>query len=165
VAGRSASDIASAFWNFLVNRLRDKNRIILWADNCSAQNKNWLIFTVMTLAVNSPELAAESIEIKYLVAGHTFMSAGSVHHQIENGLKKHGDVCDWIEFKEVLKKAKCDVFDLQPCNFYDFVDGYNRKGLSQASVKLNDMSSVKFTRGCRDIGFSEKEVPLDIVCL
>ena len=155
VSGRSAPDICSAFWNFLTTKVRDKKEIILWCDNCTSQNKNWTLFTVLVSAVNSEFIAAESIELKYLVSGHTFMSADSVHHKIEQGLRKYGDVCDWVEFKSVLSKAKCNVLYLEEHHFFDFVDGSNRAQLSKAvpRIKLVDMCAVLFQRGSRLIKY------------
>ena len=83
------------------------------------------------------------------------MSADSVHHKIEQGLQKHGDVCDWVEFKSVLSKAKCNVLDLEGHYFFDFVDGSNRAQLSKAvpRIKLVDMCAVLFQRGSRSIKY------------
>ncbi|GFR62101.1 LINE-1 retrotransposable element ORF2 protein [Elysia marginata] len=40
IAGRLAQDICSTYWNFFLEKQRDTEHIVLWADNCSAQNKN-----------------------------------------------------------------------------------------------------------------------------
>jgi len=83
------------------------------------------------------------------------MSADSVHHQIEQGLKKHGDVCDWVEFKAVLAKAKCEVIDIEAKDFVHFMDGSNRPMLAKAvpRIKLAEMSRVLFQRGSRAIKY------------
>ena len=50
IAGRNDEDIASTFHKFLYSPVnRDKNHIILWMDNCSAQNKNWTMFSAFTV--------------------------------------------------------------------------------------------------------------------
>ena len=155
VGGRSASEICSAFWNFLINKVRDTKQVTLWCDNCTSQNKNWTMFSFLVFAVNSNLIAAETIEFKYLVSGHTFMPADSVHHQIEQGLKKHGDVCDWVELKAVLAKAKCEVIDIEAKDFVHFMDGSNRPMLTKAvpRIKLAEMSRVLFQRGSRAIKY------------
>ena len=103
IAGRLAQDICSTYWNFFVEKQRDTEHIVLWADNCSAQNKNWQFFTFLASAVNSNWIAAKTIRMNYLVTGHTFMSADSVHSAIERELKKKGDCCDWQDFTSVLE--------------------------------------------------------------
>ena len=52
------------------------------------------MLTFSISAVNSEFIAAESVELKFLVSGHTFLSSDSAHHQIEQELQKHGDVYD-----------------------------------------------------------------------
>ncbi len=50
-SGRNIPDIASAFWNFFV-LVNGSYPIILWLDNCSAQNKNWTFFTMLVQAIH-----------------------------------------------------------------------------------------------------------------
>ena len=53
IAGRNDEDIASTFHKFLYSPVnRDKNHIILWMENCSAQNKNWMMFSALVALVN-----------------------------------------------------------------------------------------------------------------
>ena len=40
----------------------------------------------------------ESIAIKYFEPGHTFMSADSFHHLVENGMKKKRNIEDFFKF-------------------------------------------------------------------
>ena len=54
-AGRSASDVAAAYWRFLCQH-RDEERITLWCDNCAPQNKNHTLYTMLMIAVNSESL-------------------------------------------------------------------------------------------------------------
>ena len=56
VRGRDATDVASAFIKFMRDvEHRDKDHFTIWADNCSAQNKNWWLFTALIAEVNRPE--------------------------------------------------------------------------------------------------------------
>jgi len=70
-----------------IERERDMKHIIYWMDNCSGQNKNWCLFTTLVSVVNDPKLAVEDISLKYFEAGHTFMSADSVHHGVEKAMQ------------------------------------------------------------------------------
>ena len=83
-AGRDAGEIASCFWHFCL-KMRDAKNITIYVHKCAAQNKNWLLFCTLGLLriVNDENFACESIELKYLVAGHTFMSADVDHALIE----------------------------------------------------------------------------------
>ena len=52
IAGRNDEDIASTFHKFLYCPVNsDKNHIIWWMDNCSAQNKNWTMFSALVALV------------------------------------------------------------------------------------------------------------------
>ena len=73
IAARLAQDICSTYWKFFVVKQRGTEHIVFWADNCSAQNKNWEFFTFLASAVNSNLIAAMTIRMNYLVTGHTFM--------------------------------------------------------------------------------------------
>ena len=82
IAGRKAEEITSAFVNAL-HKERDMHHIILWLDNCSAQNKNWCLLSALTILVNSNAVKFQSITLKFFESGHTFMSADSFHHGVE----------------------------------------------------------------------------------
>ena len=56
-AGRNDEDIASSYYSF-IKANRDAETITIWADNCTAQNKNWTLYTMLTFLVNSPSIAA-----------------------------------------------------------------------------------------------------------
>ena len=51
VRGRSAADVASTFLSF-TRKNRDTKDLIFWLDNCSAQSKNWYLYTALLNAVN-----------------------------------------------------------------------------------------------------------------
>ncbi|GFS04207.1 hypothetical protein ElyMa_006490100 [Elysia marginata] len=61
IAGRLAQDICSTYWNFFVEKQRDTEHIVLWADNCSAQNKNWQFFTFLASEDNDTSLSYPTI--------------------------------------------------------------------------------------------------------
>ena len=49
--------------------------MICYIDHCTGQNKNYYLDTAITDKVNSAQIQADTITLKYLQAGHTFMSA------------------------------------------------------------------------------------------
>lgn len=50
ISGRKSSDLISVFSSFLIKN-RFKERIVIWLDNCSAQNKNWNLFLHLVLLI------------------------------------------------------------------------------------------------------------------
>nr|CAI5832340.1 unnamed protein product [Callosobruchus analis] len=51
VAKRNKEEIISAFYTFF-RKNRDVEHITIWLDNCSAQNKNWALFSFFVYIVN-----------------------------------------------------------------------------------------------------------------
>jgi hypothetical protein len=97
VAGRKKEDVVSAFHYFFLHR-RDQKLITLWLDNCSAQNKNWSLFSYLVYIINSPETSTDVIRLKYFEPGHTFMSADAFHHQVEKSLQARDKVYDFDDY-------------------------------------------------------------------
>lgn len=51
-SGRDAHDIVNAI-AAMIEKERDFNHLILWCDNCTAQNKNWILFTSLVTIIIS----------------------------------------------------------------------------------------------------------------
>lgn len=113
---------------------RDATKITLWLDNCSAQNKNWSLFCFFVYIINSNEIEAKTIELKYFEPGHTFMSANSFHHQVERSLKKRGKVYDFEDFRNCVQGAssgKTVVAEMEIKHFFDWSDYTSQHKLSR----------------------------------
>ena len=76
-------------WNAVLNsvKLRDLEDVIFWADNYSAQNKNWVLYTALVYYTCNPSVCLNTITFKYFEPSHTFMAADSFHHQIETEIQ------------------------------------------------------------------------------
>ena len=55
ISGRHKEDLISAYNAFFLHH-RDSKKIILWLDNCTAQNKNWCFLTYLLHIINSNEI-------------------------------------------------------------------------------------------------------------
>jgi hypothetical protein len=102
VAGRDGDDIASTYYRFL-QQMRDLEYVIIFADNCMAQNKTWCLFTMLLQIVNSPAYRQKIITLKFLEKGHTFMSADSHHHKISRCMKNRKVVADFQDYTGKMK--------------------------------------------------------------
>lgn len=124
IAKRSKEDIISAYYAFFLKN-RDKEIVTIWMDNCSAQNKNWALFSFFVQIVNSKEVSLKSLTIKYFEPGHSFMSADHFHHQVELSMKKHKTVWDFDDFVACVSSAnggKTDVIQMSFKNFFNWKD-------------------------------------------
>lgn len=158
VAGRSKTDIISTFNAFFLCH-RDEKHIILWLDNCSAQNKNWALMSYFVYIVNSDQVSLEKLEVKFFEPGHTFMSADSFHHQVEMSLKHKIKVYDFYDFEECVQKAnsgKVNVVNLKHSDFFDWLDHtsqYKLRNMKPQRPYLNQMVHIQFSRGDFNMAF------------
>lgn len=157
ISGRNQEDIISTIRSFLIYK-RDAANIVLWMDNCSAQNKNWALLSFLVNIVNDTILNAESITLKYFEPGHTFMSADHFHHQVEKSMKKKGKVYDFDDFVDVVKKAnsmKNYVKVMQVSDFYDYVDLSSQHKIRKSTprIYLKDIMEIVARRGSYTLDF------------
>lgn len=98
---RGALEITSITWKWLSMYLpANVTRLILWSDNCSAQNKNWLFFFFVGWLIYTGRCFM--IDLKFLLKGHSFMRPDGVFGRINATAKGHD-----IE----LPHEWCDIID------------------------------------------------------
>uniref|UniRef100_A0A2A4J600 DUF7869 domain-containing protein n=1 Tax=Heliothis virescens TaxID=7102 RepID=A0A2A4J600_HELVI len=105
-SGRKAYDVATAYVLFLKMYCRDDKTVILYADNCNAQNKNKILYSALLRIINDCSNDIQTIKIEYLEPGHTYMSADSVHGAITNKINKSGNLYDLDDYVETFKKPR-----------------------------------------------------------
>lgn len=88
IMGRNSPDVVSAYYNVLTRLDNKTKHMVLWADNCTSQNKNWVLFTACIIFVNQ-DWGPESITFKYFEPGHSFMRADSVYGQIGKKMEEN----------------------------------------------------------------------------
>ena len=137
---RNDEDVASAFILALrSNHFRDVEFLTIWVDNCSAQNKNWTLYTALCHEVNNC-LSFSEVTLTYFQKGHTFMACDSFHHSVEQGMRNAKNIHDFNDFKTVVApKGSCCVPLEQ---FIDFPNASN-----QNKPKVRNFKIVQFHRG------------------
>ena len=119
VCGRNDEDVTSTYVKFVKHYKRDCHTITLWVDNCSAQNKNWTLFTTLCQLVNDPTNKCETITLKYFEPGHTFMAADAFHKRVEDEMRKMKNVLDFEDFKNCIA-AQGIAIEMSADDFYDY---------------------------------------------
>lgn len=160
VSGRSSHDILSAYRTlFLQNR--DTEKIVLWADNCSSQNKNWALLSFLLNIINSDLIATNTIEIKYFEPGHTFMSADQFHHQVETKLRntKVYDFDDYVARVKSVNSMKTIVKEMNFTDFYKYDECVSQHKIRNSSprIYLKDITHVKAERGYFTLKFKKDQ--------
>lgn len=168
IAGRSQYDIISTFNKFLLMH-RDAKDVTIWMDNCAAQNKNWTFYSFLIFFLNSDNTSINSIKLKYLQTGHTFMSADSFHHQVEKSLRQKGKVLDFDDYKDCVQTSNSGKTTCVQMNVNDFLnvkDCSSRFKLSKTVPKpyLSNFCEVNFVRGSKKLFYKTKfnEKPIEL---
>ncbi|XP_050497594.1 uncharacterized protein LOC126882239 [Diabrotica virgifera virgifera] len=108
---RSGSSIIDAIYCF-INKHRDTKKFIIWSDNCTAQNKNYILYTSLIQIVNQVN-GPDEITIKYLTKGHTHMSADGVHGNIESNIRKK-NIYDFDDLKIAIEQSRAGLLVIEP---------------------------------------------------
>ena len=154
ISGRSAADLASAYWRFFyfVDSAVD---LIVWADNCTAQQKNYLFFTTLIQAVN--HFRFKKITIKFLKRGHTAMKSDSVHAGIEREVRKRSNVYDFESFIDVVEQANSGfnkVLVMKVEHFKDFANGMRQRKPEDGHPPIAHFVKVEARKGSRSIFYA-----------
>jgi hypothetical protein len=170
-AGRDANNIVDAFITFLENQ-RDLQHLIIWCDNCTSQNKNWILYTALVIVVNSGLYNLESITLKYLTKGHTHMSADGVHGNIETHVKRQDAVYDFEDYKQIIFRCRKNMQVLEVTKSFQWskkkrTPRRNDENDLLKKFLLSQVVEVKFINGCRNLfykeDFDESYVELDFL--
>lgn len=159
-SGRKATDIVSVFHACVV--LHGLKKFMkYWLDNCSGQNKNWILICHLILLVNSNLVQTDEIELFYFEPGHTFNSADSFHHQVEKGMKQVGKICTFPDFCKCVKEHTTStppcVVDMKYNDFFEPNIKVNMTVINKARPRpqLGNFKYMKFVRGNYYVEFDD----------
>ena len=125
------------------------------------QSKNWILFSSLLSLVNSGEIEAEDITIKYFEPGHTFMSADHVHAGVEKEMhqRENGDVYNFSDFCEVVKDSnggRVQLIQMQNDDFLKWEAQQSQAKLKKPDrPKLADVVEIRFCRGYKEMFYKE----------
>lgn len=147
IAGRKKEDIVSAFNAFFL-QCRDVHHIVLWLDNCSGQNKNWCLLSYLVNIVNSESVSTNIVELYFFEPGHTFMSADSFHHQVEQSLNRLGKVYDFSDFEKSVANANSGKTIVKSMRYDNFAQwpscvSFHKLKKCQSRPLLSDIVYIK----------------------
>lgn len=162
IAGRKKEQIVSTFHSFFLSQ-RDKEKIVLWLDNCSGQNKNWTLLSFVVYMINSDEISASEVEMNYLEPGHTFISANAFHHQVELSMKHVKHIYDFEDFKNTVSAANSRnviVKSMEPNDFIMWPDMTSVYKLNKQNPRpyLNKIVQFVAKRGKFDLLYKESHL-------
>lgn len=146
MAGRLGTELASILHMMLTETaLTNAKHIIIWCDNCIAQNKNYILYNMLQMAFHDMHCTL-SISLKYFESGHTFMSADNVHRSVEHEMKRMKNVVSLEDFEACVRQATSHTQVLKP-DLQTFKDFPGRQLVtSKRSIKLESIREIKFTK-------------------
>ena len=145
IAGRDGKDVASAILAFIRSQPSNIRHIRIWADNCAPQNKNWILYAALMTIVWSGE-GPDSVTLRYLERGHTFMRADSIHGAIGRKLRGEHEVLDFTELANLISRsmAELQIKELKPADFLPLSNF--KRGPASHFPKLRLLKEVHFEK-------------------
>lgn len=149
------STCISKWLNGLTQRKAGKLKVILYCDNCPGQNKNKTMFSMLLYhAQKMPSI--ENIQLKFLLKGHTYMGADTIHSTISSFVK-HRQVMVPSQWPYIIQisRTKPEPFVVTKLNYGDFDNWNSIQHLVPSNsrddehnpVKWASISALKFVKG------------------
>ena len=120
--GRGANEIASILLSYFHNLPRSVRHFTSFSDTCAGQNRNQFVAAAMLHAVQQID-HLETIDLKYMESGHSYMEVDSMHATIENA-RTHQRIYTPREWQVVIRGARKrpHPYDVKVLKHTDFVD-------------------------------------------
>lgn len=157
-AGRGANEIASCLFYVLNNVVGLKKHVVLYSDNCCAQNKNRIILFMLMFLVYTGTY--DIIEQKFLVTGHSFLPCDRDFAIIE----KRKRVCSAYvpeDLHKVVKSAchtnKFNVVDMTEQPFLDFQTAADSL-INTKELNISKLAAIRVTSA--NLGYVETKESL-----
>jgi hypothetical protein len=147
ISGRTRADIASAFHKLILTET-DCPNFIFWLDNCSSQNENWVLYSLLLALVNKTD-GQESVILLYPVPGHTYMAADSIDGNLEKAIRTKKNVYDMDDLSAVMAGVALNI-SIIDMSIADFRERPN-------SCKTRSRSNLipNFVKGQRKLLFKQ----------
>lgn len=153
-AGRGSQEVGSCLYKHIIERLGDSGvkNLILWSDSCGGQNRN-IKLTLMLKALLNDHPTLETIRLRFLESGHSFLPNDTDFGRIECALKLQQRLYtpeDYMQIMQVCKKNK--PMQIQRMKTEDF--------LSSANLEKKITNRKKATDGSKVSWLNTKEIML-----
>ncbi|XP_030765647.1 uncharacterized protein LOC115889720 [Sitophilus oryzae] len=121
-AGRGAQEVGSCIKKFCETYLEENiTDLYLWSDSCGGQNRNIKLCLLLKYILNKSS-SLQSIYMKFLVSGHSFLPNDSDFGDIERALKYQQRLYTPQDYINVIKTSrKKSPFTIHTMNNDDFI--------------------------------------------
>lgn len=107
--GRGSQDVASCVVKHLKEFAANHKHIILYSDSCTGQNRNIKMSLSLLKLVQDSNMAVDTIDLKFLVSGHSFLPNDADFGIIEKFSRKCPHIFsaqDWMKIAGEAKKKE-----------------------------------------------------------
>lgn len=146
ITGRGGNEIASAILKAIQCKITPKRKLIVWSDNCSAQNKNKMLLFLWFYLIAKGFI--DEVDQKYLVSGHSFLSCDRDFAQIEKRKRK----CNCqvpLDLIKVIVSSRTDhpyiASIIEPSEFYDFATA-SQETLITTKLQISKAQWIRITK-------------------
>lgn len=107
------------------------------------KHKHWTLYSTLAKVINAPNLRLQEIEFRYFEQEHTFISADSVHAQVEKSIRKFKTLWIFQDLSDAIKASGCP--SVMRMGHTDFLDW---KKEVQTRPLLRHIRAVKLAWKC-----------------
>lgn len=141
VAGRGGNEIVSCLLHVLNMGITEKRNVVIWSDNCTAQNKNRMIVFIYVFLVSCGLF--DTIEHRYLVSGHSFLQCDRDFALIEKRKRKCAPMVPEDLHDVILSSTYTGRFAIVDMSQKKFVD------VQAAADKILNLKQVNISKVVR----------------
>lgn len=119
-ASKGTQEVGSCLTKYINNIARPVKRLILWADSCGGQNRSIRLVLILILVLQK-HATLQTISLRYLESGHTFLPNDSDFGDFECALKKKERIYTDEAYMKIMKKCRINnKFEVNRMSSEDF---------------------------------------------
>lgn len=128
-ASKGTQEVGSCLKSHIEEITRPIKKLILWSDSCGGQNRSIkLILMLMYILHNHDTL--ESISMRYLQSGHSFLPNDSEFGEVETAVKHREKLYTDEHYMEVMRECRTkNVFEVKRMSPNDFFSVHGLESL------------------------------------
>lgn len=147
-SGRKAYNITSSYIKYLQEDAvcNPTQNATIFADNCNAQNKNWILYSGLARFVNDESTCYHTITLKYFEPGHTYMAADSIHGSIGKAMSGRENIYDFSDFLSVILASRRNM-EATVLTHSDQILFRSEAKQRVTGVSIRNLRAVQFRKG------------------
>lgn len=140
-ASKGTQEVSSCLKKYIKNIKPSVKKLLLWSDSCGGQNRS-IKFFLMMIYILRKHPTLESISMRYLQSGHSFLPNDSDFGDVECSLKGAGPLFTDTDYINVMENCRIEnKFCVERLHSEDF---FSVKQLEEAITnRKKDINNVK----------------------